>query len=159
MFLNKSASSKKNLSTISRRISGSDGLTLIELVTVIILFVIIVFVAIGAFQIYAKKAYKIIISHDLREFIRAQEDYSISNNRYLGATGDFIEGGHPPIGTLSVPEFKFEPSDGVRIEIISGDGAHPNNPDSPFKAEARHKKTKAKYIFDFSTHQTIEKDE
>ena len=159
MFLNKSATSKKNLPTISRRISGSDGLTLIELVTVIILFVIIVFIAVGTFQIYAKKAYKIIISHDLREFVRTQEDYSISNNRYFGVTGDFIEGGHPPASTLSVPEFKFEPSEGVRIEIISGDGARPNNPDSPFKAEASHKKSKAKYIYDFSTHKTIEREE
>ncbi|HVO65904.1 MAG TPA: hypothetical protein VMT12_05400 [Syntrophales bacterium] len=159
MLLNKSAALKKDLLTTSRRIAGSGGFTLIELVTVIILFFIIVFIAVGAFQIYAKKAYKIIISHDLREFVRAQEDYFIDYNRYFGATGDFIESGHPPNGTLSRPEFRFEPSEGVRIEIISGDGARPYNHDSPFKAEASHKKLKSQYIYDFSTHQTIERDE
>ena len=150
---------KKSLPTASRKISGSAGLTLVELITFIILFVIILFIAYGAFQLYAKKAYKIIISHDLREFARTQEDYFISNNRYFGSTGDFFESNHRPVGDLSVPEFKFKPSEDVRIDIISGDSARLNNPDSPFKAQASHKKIKTIYIHDFSTHQTIERDE
>jgi hypothetical protein len=74
--------------------------------------------------------------HDLNSFVKAQHNYNIDYQRYFGATGDFIEAGNPPTGTLSMPEFKFKPS--VRIEIISGDGANPNDPGSPFKAQANH---------------------
>ncbi|MCX5846388.1 MAG: type II secretion system protein [Deltaproteobacteria bacterium] len=141
------------------RISGTHGFTFIELLVVIIVLGIIASIAVGTFQFYTKKAYNITIMHDLNSFVKAQYNYNIDYQRYLGATGDFIEAGNPPTGTLSIPEFKFKPSEGVRIEIISGDGANPNDPGSPFKAQASHKKSKAKCIYDFSTSQTIVKDE
>ena len=141
------------------RISGTHGFTFIELLVVIIVLGIIASIAVGTFQFYTKKAYKITIVHDLNSFVKAQHNYNIDYQRYFGATGDFIEAGNPPTGTLSIPEFKFKPSEGVRIEIISGDGANPNDPGFPFKAQASHKKSKAKCIYDFSTSQTIVKDE
>ena len=141
------------------RISGTHGFTFIELLVVIIVLGIIASIAVGAFQVYTNKAYKITIMHDLNSFVKAQYNYNIDYLRYLGATGDFIEAGNPPTGTLSIPAFYFIPSEGVKIEIISGDGANPNDPGSPFKAQASHKKSKAKCIYDFSTSQTIVKDE
>ena len=158
MFLKGYSDSIKDMSSIPCRISDKDGFTLIELVVVAIILSILAAIAVGVFQIYTKKAYKITILHDLKEFTKAEETYNMDYNRYLGAAGDFIEGGAPPTGTLNVPEFKFKPSEGVRIEIISGDGANPNDPGAPFKVQASHKKSKAKCIYDFSTSQTIEMD-
>jgi hypothetical protein len=71
MFLNKSAPSKK-LRVISCSISGTYGLTLTELVTVIIWYY--ASIAYGTFQIYTKKVYKIILLHDLKEFVNAKNN-------------------------------------------------------------------------------------
>ena len=158
MFLNGYSDSMKDKSSIPCRISDKGGFTLIELMVVTIILSILAAIAIGVFNVYTKKAYKITILHDLKEFTKAEENYNIDYNRYLGTAGDFIEGGTPPTGTLNVPEFKFKPSDGVRIEIISGDGANPNNPGAPFKVQASHNKLKSKCIYDFSTSQTTEMD-
>jgi prepilin-type N-terminal cleavage/methylation domain-containing protein len=158
MFLKDVFVSKNSGPFISCRRSGLKGFTLIELLIVIIILGILSSIAIGFFQFYTNKAYKIIMLHDINEFVKAEEGYYTENKRYLGATGDFIENGNPPVGALTAAGFIFSPSEGVKIEIVSGDGANPYDPGSPFKAQASHKKSKSTCMYDFSTNQTFEKD-
>jgi prepilin-type N-terminal cleavage/methylation domain-containing protein len=141
-----------------RKNPGTKGFTLIEILMVMIVLGILASIAIGAVRIYLDKAYKITIMHDLKGFVDAQENYFSGNGRYLGAAGDFIEGGPPPSGPLNVPELGYKPSSGVRVKILSGDAQRPLDPPG-FKAEASHSRLKARYVYDFSTSQTTEKDE
>lgn len=145
-----------NTNTMARRIHNNKAFTLIELLMVIIILVILAAIAVGVANVHLKKAYRITAMHDLKGFVEAQENYYSANNHYFGSAGDFIEGGNPPVGPLYKPEFPFRPSDGVRIEIISGDGQQ--SPRSPgFKVESRHKKITTTYVYDFSTGQTTER--
>jgi prepilin-type N-terminal cleavage/methylation domain-containing protein len=140
---------------LSRR-AGSEGFTLVELLMGCIIIAILAGIGIGSFFIVKENAYKVTLRHDLQNFVKAQMAYSIDHGRYLGAAGDFIEWGRPPSGTLAVPGFSFVPSEGVRVQIISGDGQdYRGTP--PFIATARHKQSKIYYEYDFALGKTTER--
>ena len=132
------------------------GFTIMQVITSLLIMVIIAGVAIIGFQLFIERASKIIMKHDLRGFVKAQEFYLEEHGRYFGTMGDVVHSGQAPSGTLTAPDFLFTPSDGVRIEIISGDGQNYLGPPA-FKAMARHDRSKYTYEYDFSTKQTTER--
>jgi prepilin-type N-terminal cleavage/methylation domain-containing protein len=138
-------------------LKGNRAFTLLEMVVVIAIIGILASIAISGFHYYMNKAYTVTVKHDLRNFVTAQEEYFAGNNRYLGATGDYIQGGNPVTGSLSSPEFKLYPADGVKIEITAGDGANPQGPPA-FTAKADHVKATKRYYFNFVTAQMTEED-
>lgn len=141
---------------ISSRPSTKRGFSFVELLVSVIILSILVGVAIGAFQIFIAKACKITMQHDLRDFIKAEGSYLIDHGHYLGAAGDFIQYGQPPSGTLAVPDFRFTPSEGVRIEITSGSGLNRYGPPT-LKATVRHALSNVAYEYDFATGKTTER--
>jgi len=144
-------------SMLSRR-AGREGFTLVELLMVCMVIAILAGIAIGSFLVVKENAYKVTLRHDLQNFVKAQEAYTTDHGRYLGAAGDFIKWGRPSLGTLAVPDFNFHPSEGVRVEIISGDGQdYGNTP--PFVVTAKHALSKIYYEYDFSTRITTERKE
>ena len=144
-------------SMLSRR-AGREGFTLIELLMVFLIIGILAGIGIGSYRVVVTNACKVTLRHDLQNFVKAQETYTINHGRYLGATGDFIQWGRPPSGTLVVPDFTFVPSEGVRVEIISGDGQdYRGTP--PFMATAKHTKIKNYYEYDFAVSKTTEREE
>jgi prepilin-type N-terminal cleavage/methylation domain-containing protein len=141
---------------LSRR-AGREGFTLIELMISAIIIAILAGIGIGLFRFVKESAYKVTMQHDLKNFAKAQTAYAADHGRYLGAAGDFIDYGPPLSGTLAVPNFPFAPSEGVRIQIISGDGQdYKGTP--PFIATAKHKQTKVYYVYDFATGRTTERE-
>jgi|APCry1669189204_1035204.scaffolds.fasta_scaffold12806_3 hypothetical protein len=130
--------------------------TVIELLRGILIMMILVTLALLGMSYYITKSYNVIIKHDLMYFAKAEQIYYADNNEYIGAVGDYVLGGNPPSGTLIRSNFLFSPSNGVRIEIISGDGKHPLT--SVFKAESNHNIADVKYEYDFSSAQIIEKE-
>lgn len=130
--------------------------TLFELIIVIVIVGVLSMLAIRAFQGIISKAYKVTIEHDLRQFVEMEEIYFTWNRHYFGKTGDYIQGGIHPSGTLVIPDAHFIPSEGVRVEIISGNGQSPAGPHS-FTAKASHVKLDVTYEYDFATRQTIER--
>ncbi|MDO9229989.1 MAG: prepilin-type N-terminal cleavage/methylation domain-containing protein [Syntrophales bacterium] len=142
---------------LSRR-AGREGFTLIELLIAIMIIAILAGIAIGSFSVVKLSAYKVTLQHDLKNFIKAQEAYTSDHGRYLGAAGDFIKWGRPYSGTLAVPEFNFRPSEGVSVEIISGDGQdYMGTP--PFIVTAKHEQSKIYYEYDFAVRKTTERQE
>jgi prepilin-type N-terminal cleavage/methylation domain-containing protein len=129
------------------------GFTLIELMVVCLIIAILAGIAIGSFQVVKENAYKVTLRHDLQTFVKAQETYSFDHGRYLGAAGDFIVG-QPPTGPLAVPDFIFVPTEGVRVEIVSGDG---QTGEPSLRVAARHRLMKTYYEYDFSTRTTTER--
>jgi prepilin-type N-terminal cleavage/methylation domain-containing protein len=103
-----------------RKMIGNRAFILIELTIVMVVVAILASIAVGTVRIYLTKAYQITTLHDLKTFVEAQENYFAGKGRYLGATGDFLEGGPPLSGALNVPALGYKPSTGVRIEITSG---------------------------------------
>ena len=144
-------------SMLSRR-AGREGFTLIELLLVLMIIGILAGIGIGSYRVVIVNACKVTLRHDLQNFVKAQEAYTTDHARYLGAAGDFIRWGRPPSGTLAVPDFSFVPSDGVRAEIISGDGQdYRGTP--PFIATVKHAKIKIYYEYDFAVSKTTEREE
>lgn len=133
------------------------GFTLIELVVVVAILVTIITLGYLGLSNYLTKAYNITAKHDLMSFVKAQEVYRATYGRYLGAQGDYMEGGDLPTGSLSRDDLKYAPSKGVRIEIVSGDGAAPNGPPT-FRAEASHPSADMIYTYDFSMGETSERN-
>jgi hypothetical protein len=131
-------------------------LTVIELLRGILIMTILVALALLGMSYYITKSFNIIIKYDLMNFAKAEQIYYAKNNEYLGAVGDYVLGGNPPSGTLIRSDFLFSPSNGVRIEIISGDGKQPLT--SAFRAESNHNIADVKYEYDFSSAQIIEKE-
>jgi len=140
------------------RCAGRGGFTLIELLMVCIIISILAGIGIGSFHVVTVNAYKVTLRHDLQNFVKAQETYTTDHGRYLGAAGDFIQWGRPPLGTLAVPDFSFVPSEGVRVEIISGDGQDYRGTPS-FMATAKHTQLKIYYEYDFAVRKTTERQE
>jgi len=132
------------------------GFTLIELMIVIAILGILVVVGILSVRSYTAKAYNITAKHDLQNFAKAQEVYRADKGRYLGAQGDYMEGGNTPSGTLNRDEIKFTPSSGIRIDIIAGDGANPDGPPA-FRVEATHSVASRIYGYNFSTQEYTER--
>jgi prepilin-type N-terminal cleavage/methylation domain-containing protein len=142
---------------LSRR-AGREGFTFIELLMVCMVIGILAGIGIGSFHVVRVNAYKVTLRHDLQNFVKAQEAYTTDHGRYLGAAGDFIQWGRPPSGTLAVPDFNFRPSEGVRFEIIAGDGQdYRGTP--PFMATAKHVHSKIYYEYDFAVRKTTERQE
>ncbi|MCX5832128.1 MAG: type II secretion system protein [Deltaproteobacteria bacterium] len=133
-----------------------SGFSLVELLVSIIILAIMVGVAIGAFQVFIAKAWKITMQHDLRDFIKAQEHYMIDHGHYLGASGDFVQYDQPSSGTLSANALPFTPSEGIRIEIISGNGLKFSGPPD-FKVIVRHVHSNLAYEYNFTLRQTKER--
>jgi prepilin-type N-terminal cleavage/methylation domain-containing protein len=131
--------------------------TLIELLIVIAVIGILAAISIVSISVYKQKAFNITVKHDLKTFSQAQESYFSAKGRYLGSQGDYIIGGNPSQGTLSQSELNFAPSPGVRIDIVSGDGAAPNT-EPLFKAEGNHDQASKTYIYVFTTNQLTERD-
>jgi prepilin-type N-terminal cleavage/methylation domain-containing protein len=129
--------------------------TLIELVIAMAILGILMTIGMTGFQYYRTKAYEITIRHDLASFAVAEGAYRAVYNVYLGVTGDFIDGGPPRSGTLDTTALGFSPSPGVRIEIVSGDGQHPDD-GTPFKVRGNHPQVKKKFVYNFFTQQTTE---
>jgi len=140
-----------------RQIRGTGAFTLIELMMVIAIISILAAFAVGGFRFYVKKAYNVTLQHDLKNFAAIQEDYYVDNSRYFGGSGDYIQGGATLTGPLASAEFKFRPSTGVKIEIISGNGASPEGPPA-FRARAVHEKASKRYTYDFVTDQMTEEE-
>lgn len=138
------------------RLKGKRGFSLIELLVSIIILSMMVGVAIGVFQVLIAKACKITMQHDLRDFVKAQERYRIDHGHYLGTSGDFMEYGRPSSGTLSAKTLSFIPSDGIRIEIISGSGMKFQSPPD-FKTLVRHVHSDLAYEYNFTLQQTTER--
>ena len=104
------------------------------MIVIVIVGVLSMF-AIRAFQGIISTAYKVTIRHDLQKFVEMEEIYFTWHRHYFGTAGDYIQGGAHPSGTLVIPDGQFVPSEGVRIEITSGNGqamdcimsAHPSS--------------------------------
>ena len=141
---------------LSRR-ARRGGFTLIELMISAIIIAILAGIGIGLFHFVKESAYKVTMQHDLKNFAKAQAAYAADHGRYLGAAGDFIDCGPPLSGTLAVPNFPFVPSEGVRVQIISGDGQdYKGTP--PFIVTAKHKQSKVYYEYDFAAGKTTERE-
>jgi prepilin-type N-terminal cleavage/methylation domain-containing protein len=138
--------------------AGKRGFTFIELLVVLGIISILTGITVGAFHVFTARAYKVTLQHDLQNFAKVQENYTLEHGRYLGAAGDFIQWGRPPSGALAVSGFPFVPSEGVRVEITSGNGENYLGP-PPFKATARHVKTNVYYEYDFATRKTTERQD
>jgi type II secretory pathway pseudopilin PulG len=133
-----------------------SGFPVVELLVSIIILSIMVGVAIGAFQVFIGKACKITMQHDLRDFIKAQESYMVDHGHYLGVSGDFIQYGQPSSETLSANALPFTPSEGIRIEIISGNGLRFSGPPD-FKAIVSHVHSNLAYEYNFTLRKTTER--
>ena len=131
-----------------RFISDEEAFTLIELLIVILVIGILAAIAILSLYKYTSRAYDVTIRYDLNQFVKAEAGYFAENGKYFGTAGDFIVGGASG-GGLDSAELGFAPSEGVKIEIISGDGANPLNP-PVFKAESSHENSSVTFIYDFS---------
>jgi type II secretory pathway pseudopilin PulG len=139
-----------------RFICNSEALTLIELLIVICVIGLLTAIALLSLYRYTSRAYDVTIRYDLNQFVKAEMGYFGQNGHYFGIAGDFIVGGAAG-GGLDSPELDFSPSEGVKVEIISGDGAHPLTP-PVFKAESSHKNSSVTFIYDFSTDVTTRKE-
>jgi type IV pilus assembly protein PilE len=135
-----------------------NGFSLVELMCVVIILGVLATFALGAYQGVVRTAYKVTMQHDLQEFVRMQEVYFTFNSRYCGQTGEYIQGGASPAGTLMIPGASFLPSEDVRIEIISGNGQSPAGPPC-FKAKVSHVKLNVTYEYDFATRQRMERQD
>jgi prepilin-type N-terminal cleavage/methylation domain-containing protein len=147
---------------VHAKLSSKSGIvtkkyfTLVELIIVIVIVGVLSMLAIRAFQGIISTAYKVTIEHDLRQFVEMEEIYFTWNRRHFGKTGDYIQGGEHPSGTLVIPDANFVPSDGVRVEIISGNGQSPTGLHCLI-ARVSHAKLDVIYEYDFATRQTIER--
>jgi type II secretory pathway pseudopilin PulG len=132
-----------------RLIFNSEALTLIELLIVICVIGLLTAIAVLSLYRYTSRAYDVTIRYDLNQFVKTEAGYFAENGKYYGIMGDFIVGGAAG-GGLDSAVLGFTPSEGVKVEIISGDGAHPLTP-PVFKAESSHENSSVTFIYDFST--------
>jgi len=139
---------------LEKRLKGSDGYTIIELMVVLALISIILGVA-WAYILQAKKhAYKITSKYDLTQFARVEEEYYVENERFIGRKGQSIRND----GVQSDFSLKgFKPTMGVRVTIVSGDPENPFNTNNPFIAEAKHNGVNSLFEFNFTTRELVEK--
>jgi len=135
---------------------GKKGFTIAQLTVSLFLMVLIVAIAAVGFKIFVDKAYRITLQHDLENFVKAQDIFMMEHKHYLGEEGDFIGYGTPPAGKLAVPDLLFSPSEGVMVEITSGDGKNYIGPPA-FKAIAKHKRSSYTYEYDFSNRTITER--
>jgi len=124
--------------------------TLIEVLFVVIILAALAAVGFIGMRYYLTRAYDITVHQDLVSFAKAEEIYRAERGRYLGTEGDYMEGGEGEKGTLKREDLRYAPSAGVRITIVSGDGASPAGP-PPFRAEATHPSASKVFVYDFST--------
>jgi prepilin-type N-terminal cleavage/methylation domain-containing protein len=139
------------------RPTGKRGFTFVELLVACIILSILVGLGVGAFHFVIARAYKVTMKHDLQNFAKAQEAYTIQYGGYLGGAGDYIQWGSPPSGPLAVPDLPFTPSKWVRVEIVSGNGQTHVGP-QPFKAVATHERSRVYFEYDFSSRIITEKE-
>jgi prepilin-type N-terminal cleavage/methylation domain-containing protein len=132
---------------LNERINSSteSGFTLNEMIKVVAIITVLAFIAVFSFRFFMIKSYNIIAKHDLQHFIQAQQDYFAAHAVYLGATGDFIEDNLT--GTFYPGKFSFSPTDGIKIEIVAGNGSAPK---SPLRIESSHRRGNIIYTYDFS---------
>jgi prepilin-type N-terminal cleavage/methylation domain-containing protein len=130
----------------------NGGFTLTELIYAMAVIVILAGITIISFYLLTRQAYNIMAKHDLEHFIQAENTYYAAHKAYLGDTGDFIE------GYITAPfdhaDFKFTPADGVRIDIISGNGSLRK---SPPQIKASHRQGNIIYMYDFTTGKITER--
>ena len=101
------------------------------------------------------ESFNVTAQYDLRNFITAEETYFAYNQHYLGTKGDFIERDNPA-STLILPEATFIASEGVRIEVISGDGRNFLGPPE-FIVEAAHTHSEKVYLYNFARMSSAER--
>lgn len=89
----------------------SNGLTLIELLIVVVIVGILAAVAIPKFGYTKEKSYFATMKADLRNLAAAQEGYAADNS------GAYASG--TATGPAFVPGVAFSPSSGVRLEVTA----------------------------------------
>ena len=137
-----------------KRLKGSDGYTIIELMVALAIVSILLSVA-GTYMLQAKKAaYKITSKYDLMQFARVEEEYYVQNYRFAGTSGQSIRND----GIESDFVLKgFSPTTGVCITIVSGDPEDPFNSSNPFIAQSKHNGAISLFEFNFTTREMVEK--
>jgi prepilin-type N-terminal cleavage/methylation domain-containing protein len=142
------------VNTIGKSINSSieSGFTLNEMIKVVAIIAVLAFIAVFSFHYFMIKSYNIIAKHDLHHFIQAQKDYYAAHSIYLGSSGDFIEGNLTD--TFYPGKFSFSPTDGIKIEIVAGNGSTPK---SPLIIESSHRRGEIIYTYDFSSGEITER--
>jgi hypothetical protein len=128
-----------------------ESATAVHVLLALVGVVVVITIAVASLRYYRNLAYGIAAQNSLNSFVSAQQNYFEEHNRFLGHEGDFIEAGDPPISTFpGPPTFDYVPIAGVRIEILSGNGARLEE-QPHFRAKATHEKAQRQYVYDFNT--------
>ncbi|MCX5852010.1 MAG: hypothetical protein NT072_08130 [Deltaproteobacteria bacterium] len=137
---------------IAPRVSGIavQGILLAILLAVVLLAAVIYVLWNARIE-----SYNVTAQYDLRNFITAEETYFAYHQYYLGTKGDFIERNNPA-STLILPGATFIESEGVRIEVISGDGRNFKGPPE-FIVEAVHTHSEKVYLYNFARMSSAER--
>ncbi len=132
--------------------SSESGFTLNEMIRVVAIIAVLAGIAVFSFHYYTLKAYNIIAKHDLQYFVQAQKDYYATHSVYLGTAGDFIE--ENLTDPFYLGNFSFTPTNGIKIEIVAGNGSTPK---SPLRIESSHRRGNIIYMYDFSSGKITER--
>jgi len=145
-----------NGSSHAGNVNGARAFPLFKVLIVVLVLAVLVLCAFLFLNHSRVTAHNISARYDLRNFVAVQEQYFAYNKRYLGSAGDFIEADNP-LSTLQFPLSGFNPSPGVIIEIVSGDGADFKGV-PPFRAGAWHRESKRLFVYDFSSMTICERE-